>query len=193
MKLVALALLLCACEARPDAPPPSPSPSSPEAFDRYRRPDLLVAALGLRPGGRVVDVGAGRGYLTRRLAEAVGPTGRVVATDIDAEARAVLRGQEPGPGLAPVETRVVPPDDPGLGDEKYDVILLSEVDQYLPDRRAYLVKLRRHLAPGGRIAVCNRRAYRAPLLAAAAAAGLAVLADDEQLPAHHLVFLGETR
>ena len=193
MRLIALALLLCACEARTDATSPSPSSSSSDAFDRYRRPDLLVAALGLRPGGRVVDVGAGRGYLTRRLAEAVGPTGQVVATDIDADALAILRAEVRGPGLAPVETRVVPPDDPGLGGEVFDVILLSEVDQYLPDRRAYLVKLRGHLAPGGRLAVCNRRVFRAPLLAAAAAAGLAVLADDERLPAHHLVFLGDAR
>src|SRR6185503_9200066 len=42
-------------------------------YDAWRRPDVLVAALGLETGDVVADVCAGRGYLTGRLAAAVGP------------------------------------------------------------------------------------------------------------------------
>lgn len=43
----------------------------------------IVAAGGLGPGGRAVEVGAGLGVLTSALASAVGETGRVVAVEVD--------------------------------------------------------------------------------------------------------------
>src|SRR5215471_446635 len=50
-------------------------PQADERYDRYRRPERVLAALGLAPGQRVADVGAGSGYLTFRLLDAVGPAG----------------------------------------------------------------------------------------------------------------------
>jgi predicted methyltransferase len=157
------------------------------ARDRLRRPDLLVAALGIRPGARVADVGAGDGYLTHRIAAAAGPGGRVVATDIDAAALARIAPS--ASGEAPVETRRVEPDDPGLEASAYDLILLSEVDQYLADRQGYFARLRGALAPGGRLAISNRRTYRDRVVEAAGRAGLALDGEYEKLPAHFLVLL----
>jgi predicted methyltransferase len=157
------------------------------ARDRFRHPDRVVAALGLAPGQRVADVGAGPGYLTFRLADAVGPRGRVVATDVDDSALAALRAHQPA--RASVVIRKVAPDDPGLEPASYDLVLLSEVDHYLPDRVEYLRKLRAALAPGGRIAVTNRRWFRAPLIVAAERAGYVVAGEVTDLPVHFLVFL----
>lgn len=56
--------------------------------DVYRRP--LVTALerlGVGPGWRCVDVGAGGGDVSVALGEIVGPTGRVYAVDSDPRAR----------------------------------------------------------------------------------------------------------
>ena len=50
--------------------------------EQEEAPSKAIAALGLKPGDVVADIGAGSGYYTVRLAEAVGPTGRVVATDM---------------------------------------------------------------------------------------------------------------
>jgi predicted methyltransferase len=157
------------------------------AFDRYRQPGELVAALAIQPGDTVADVGAGSGYLTHRLAAAAGPRGKVVATDIDF---AALQKIGPaGSGEAPIEIRVVRPDDPSLEAATYRLILLSQVDHLLPDRADYLRRLSRALVPGGRIAVTNRRLFRAPLLEAAGAAGLRVANEHDRLPAHFLIFL----
>jgi protein-L-isoaspartate O-methyltransferase len=136
--------------------------------DRYRQPQRVVAGLALAPGMRVADVGAGSGYLTGLLADGVGGSGHVVATDIDAQALAAIAHRPT------VETRVTQPNEPGLEAGMYNRILLSEVDQYVPDRVYFLRRLATALAPGGFIAVVNRLPYRAPLVAAAALAGLRV-------------------
>src|SRR5215831_4895227 len=83
----ALVLVLVSCSKKP----PSDEAARLAAFDQYRQPNRVVAALGLRRGQRVADVGAGHGYLTFRLADAVGPEGLVVATEIDDEALDALR------------------------------------------------------------------------------------------------------
>ncbi|MDP8957777.1 MAG: hypothetical protein M3N51_00920, partial [Actinomycetota bacterium] len=51
--------------------------------DRWQQPERVVAELGLQPGDRVADLGAGGGYFTFRLARAVGPSGVVYAVDTD--------------------------------------------------------------------------------------------------------------
>lgn len=156
-------------------------------YERYRAPDKIIAGLELAPGQHVADVGAGRGFLTTRLVAAVGARGHVVATDIDGAALAAI------PHAAGVETRVVAADDPGLEPGAYDRILVAEVDHYLGDRTDYLRRLARALKPGGFIAVENRLPYRAPLVAAAIAAGLRVTDVAPAPPVHFFVKLEAIR
>ena len=156
-------------------------------YERYRQPDKIVAGLALAPGQRVADDGAGRGFLTTRLAAAVGPRGHVVATDIDGAALAAI------PRDGAIETRVVRAEDPGLEAGAYDRILVAEVDHYLADRTDYLRRLGRALKPGGFIAVENRLPYRAPLVAAATAAGLRVTEIAPAPPIHFFVKLEPAR
>jgi predicted methyltransferase len=152
-------------------------------YETYRQPAKIVASLALRPGMRVADVGAGHGFLTGRLAAAVGARGHVVALDIDAAALAAI------PEAPAVETRQVAADEPGLEPHAYNRILVAEVDHLLPDRVAYLRKLAVALTPDGFIAVSNRMVYRQPLLAAAAAAGLRATELPLGLPAHFFIRL----
>ena len=67
-----------------------------------------IAALGIRPGDRIVHLGAGTGFYTAILARLAGPAGRVEAVEIDP---ALVRIAAPalaalGPGFAPVEVIV---------------------------------------------------------------------------------------
>ena len=191
--LAAMALSGCGDPRDPAAARREPPPArgmSPETYDRWRKPERIIAALDLAPGQAVADVGAGTGYLTRRLAEAVGPRGRVVATDIDEHALAELGAlARNARAAAPIEARRVARDDPGLEPGAYDRILLAQVDHLLPDRVAYLRRLRAALAPGGRIAVSNRLQHRDGLLRAAADAGYQVVPDAADLPGQFLVLL----
>ena len=73
-----------------------------ESDDRevFAKRHEIVAALELKPGMAVADVGAGTGFFTRLFADKVGPSGRVYAVDISpgflthVAAEAAKRGQK---------------------------------------------------------------------------------------------------
>ena len=68
------------------------------------QPDKAIALLGIAKGATVADIGAGNGYMTWRLAERVGPTGKVFANDIQPEMLEMLRKNMQQRKLKNVET-----------------------------------------------------------------------------------------
>ncbi len=164
-------------------------------FDAERRPEEVVKALGIKPGSRVADVGAGAGRLTVHLARAVKPDGRVVATDIDSGVLELMHARLQAAGLADyVERRVVGADAPGLEPASYDAILLAEVDHYFSDEVAWLKAATLALKPGGRIVISNRIHHRPKSMAAAAKAGLELLTESTPVPTHFIaVFVPKTK
>jgi predicted methyltransferase len=169
--LAAVGVLLAgACAPRAEAPPPSDDATSHHDFadveywssvfddparDAWQKPAELVAALGVRRGGVVADVGAGTGYFSRRLAEAVGPEGTVLAVETEPNLVVHVRRRaerERTPNVVPI---LASPDAPRLPVGLVDLILLVDTYHHLDDRRTYLPALRRFLRPGGRVAVVD--------------------------------------
>jgi ubiquinone/menaquinone biosynthesis C-methylase UbiE len=138
--------------------------------ERSLRPEALLDSLGLRGDEVVADVGAGPGFFTLRLARRL-PHGRVIATDIDAPALAVLDQRAAAAALHNIETRHVAADDPGLPANSVDVAFVAQVDQYVPERTRYFVALRRALRPHGRLVLVNMARFHEPDRAAALEAG----------------------
>jgi len=130
-----------------------------EGFDRddWQQPDRVVAALALRPGDRVADLGAGGGYFTFRLAEAVGPEGRVMAVDVDPDMLAYIREESAERGLRQVVTVEAAPEQSNLPVDSVDLVFVSNTFHHLPDPPAYFARLRQALRPGGRVAVVELR------------------------------------
>ena len=156
-------------------------------FDAERRPEKVVEALGIGPGSRVADIGAGSGLLTVHLARAVKPSGRVVATDIDGAVLDLLQSRLAAAGLADlVERKVVDAEHPGLEAGSYDAILLAEVDHYFSDEVAWLKEATRALKPGGRIVISNRIHHRQKSMAAAQRAGLKLESESTPVPTHFI-------
>ncbi|MSP59814.1 MAG: methyltransferase domain-containing protein [Myxococcales bacterium] len=192
--LAGLLFILAGCD-RPASPPPATRSSLLEGErDKLLRPAALVARLDLRRGATVADLGAGPGYLTLRLAAAVGPEGRVIATDIDQGALATLRDRARAAGLSNITTRAVAADDPGLGAASVDAALLCHVDPFLPARAAWLARLAPSLRPGARLVVVGYAPGRAALLADAARVGYHLVDEaPDLLPAQFVVFLEHSR
>jgi protein-L-isoaspartate O-methyltransferase len=118
---VALMLALASgCAPRAETPRPSDDATSRHDFadvrywssvfddparDAWQKPDELVAALAIARGSAVADLGAGTGYLSRRLATAVGPQGTVFAVETEPNLVAHLRRRaerEKTPNVVPV-------------------------------------------------------------------------------------------
>lgn len=121
--------------------------------DEWQHPEEVMAALGIAPGSRAADIGAGGGYFTFRLADAVGPTGRVYAVDIDRDMLGYLDKRAREEGFDQITVVEATPDDARLERESVDLILVSNTYHHLDDRVAYFGRLREDLLPGGRLAI----------------------------------------
>jgi ubiquinone/menaquinone biosynthesis C-methylase UbiE len=121
--------------------------------DDWQQPERVIEALAIEPGSVVADLGSGSGYFTARLAQAVGPVGRVYATDIDAGINDLLLQRLAEEGVENVEIVLARPDDPLLPDGEVDLVFSSDTYHHLHDRPAYFRRLRADLAPGGRVAI----------------------------------------
>ena len=113
-------------------------------FDPVTRAHLT--RLGLPPGARCLEVGAGSGSIARWMADEVGPAGRVLAVDLDP--RWCRRDDRRQLEVGAVDLRTQPvPTGP------WDVIHERLVLQHLPERLDVLARLVDALAPGGLLLV----------------------------------------
>jgi SAM-dependent methyltransferase len=113
----------------------------------------MAAVAGIGDGLRVLDVGCGIGDPTLQVAVLVGPHGRVLGIDLAAEMIATARERAAALGLAHVEFRTADVGDLELPPAGFDVVLARWSLIYVADVQPVLARLRRALAPGGRIAV----------------------------------------
>lgn len=120
-------------------------------------PSKAIAALNIRPGAVVADVGAGSGYYTVRLAEVVGPTGKVVATDLQAGMLDIIRSKIARDRLTNVEVVQGRADDPVLPAGAFDLILMVDVYHELASPQLFVRKLKEALKPDGRLVLIEFR------------------------------------
>jgi SAM-dependent methyltransferase len=115
----------------------------------WQKPDEIVAALGLTGIETVVDLGAGSGYFTFRLAKAL-PQGRVVAADIEPEMIRHIHHKVTSEGILNVEASLIKPDDPGIPDDA-DLVFVCDVLHHVPDRAAWLGKVAAEMHTGAKL------------------------------------------
>ena len=120
----------------------------------------LIAAAGVQPGQRVLDVGCGTGYFARLLTQAVGPEGLVVGIDPSREmiayaTRKAGRARNRQFQVGTAESLDFPAD-------HFDVVVSSLVMHHLPEdlRVPALREMRRVLRPGGKLLVAEAQVPR---------------------------------
>jgi predicted methyltransferase len=134
--------------------------------DKRRDPVKLLAFTGVRPGMKVLDMGAGGGYSTELMARAVGPTGVVYgqnAADVSARAQERLAARMKTPAMKTAVSLVRPFDDP-LPAEVRDLDLITFFFYYHDttymevDRAEMNRKLHAALKPGGMLVIADHSA-----------------------------------
>ncbi|MBI4161986.1 MAG: class I SAM-dependent methyltransferase [Acidobacteria bacterium] len=125
------------------------------ARDEWQMPERVVRELGIGAGDRVVDLGAGTGYFSVRLARAILPGGALLAVDTEpgmVRHLAERSAAESIPNLTPV---LALPDDPMLPPAGADLVFLCDTYHHIDDRVEYLRRLRDDLRAGGRVALID--------------------------------------
>ena len=125
--------------------------------DAEERPDEVVRSLEIAPGATVVDLGAGVGYFTWRLANAVGPAGKVIAVDIQPGMIEQLEKNLAERDIRNVDIVLGSEDDPKLPVGAVDLVLLVDVYHELQQPEKTMEHVRRSLAPGGRVVIIEYR------------------------------------
>ena len=121
--------------------------------DKEERPEQLIDALHIRPGATVADVGSGIGYFTRRLAEKVGPRGKVYAVDVQQEMLDRTKATIDKSKLTNVEYILALETNPRLPNASIDLAFLAYWSHEFADPEATMSAIRRALKPGGRVVI----------------------------------------
>ena len=121
------------------------------------QPDRALDLIGIAKGSTVADVGAGNGYITWRMAERVGPQGKVYANDVQPEMLTMLRRNMEQRKLTNVETVLGAYDDPKLPANAIDLIILVDVYHEFSQPQQMLRGMREALKPDGRLVLLEYR------------------------------------
>jgi predicted methyltransferase len=123
--------------------------------DAWQKPTEVIAAMTIRPGMMVADLGAGTGYFTAYLSRAVGPDGTVLAIDPEPDMVKHLGQRAHKDGLGNVLPVLSMFEDPFLPRGRVDRVLIVDTYHHIDDRLDYFGRMRRDMAPGGRLVVVD--------------------------------------
>ncbi len=126
---------------------------SPARLQNLKVPEV-IAALKLKPGAIVADIGAGAGAFSVPLARAVRPGGKLYAVEVDEKLLEHIVEVGTEQGVTNIEPVFAEFDDPLLP-PGVDLAFIHDVLHHIEKRDVYLKNLAGYLKPGGRIAVID--------------------------------------
>lgn len=183
-------------------------PKNMERLDNPTRRELLppariLAEIGLAPGHRFLDIGAGIGYFSLPALEIVGPGGHIIAADVSAEMLDEMR-KRPGAGAPNIELLLCESTALPLPGESVDIALMAFVLHEIENRNGQIEEVRRVLRKEGRLAVIEWKMKEPPpgpppaeriapdeVERHCAGAGLELVRRDELNEHHYLVLCGK--
>jgi len=126
-----------------------------EGREVFERREAIVAALDLRPGMTVADVGAGTGAFSVLLAAQVGKEGRVIAQDVAPEFVRGIEARARRENLPQLQALLGGERDARLPEASVDLVFTCDTYHHFEYPQAMLASLRQALKPGGRLVVID--------------------------------------
>lgn len=122
----------------------------------YLGPDVVsqredtLQRISVQKGERVLDIGSGPGFLAAQMADRTGPEGDVVGIDLSPQMvqRASARSQQDWLSYRCADATALP-----FEDNCFDVVVSTQVAEYVPDISKFCSEVFRVLKPGGRALV----------------------------------------
>ena len=122
--------------------------------DEWQQPGKIMDIMGIGEASVVADLGAGSGWFTIRLANRVGPNGRVYAEDVQKPMIQAIKVRVDRLGLKNVETVLGIDTDPRLP-KPVDAVLIVDAYHEAEEPVALLTNLAKSLKPMGRIGIVD--------------------------------------
>jgi precorrin-6B methylase 2 len=126
--------------------------------EREERTDLLLEALALQPGMVIADIGAGTGYLSRRMAPLVMPGGKIIALDLQPEKVNILQTGVNRSGLKQIVVKLGAIDDIKLPKNSIDMAIMVDVYHELAFPYEVMSSIMLALKPRGRLVFVEYKA-----------------------------------
>jgi ubiquinone/menaquinone biosynthesis C-methylase UbiE len=125
--------------------------------EQEEQPEKALDALNLKPGMRVGDVGAGTGFYSIRIANRIGPTGKVYANDIQPQILQRLSENAALQKVSNIETVLGTESNPKLPAGELDLVILVDVYHEFSRPQRMLDRIRESLKPDGRLVLLEFR------------------------------------
>ena len=156
----------------------------------FRHRHQIVALLDLKPGQTVAEIGAGSGFLSRLIAAGVGPSGRAIATELDAKMVAYMNDRAGREGLATFRAIVGQPRATGLQASSANTILIVNTFSFFDRPEEMLQSIRTAMAPGGLLTIVDFPKQEGGIeaevvLALVTNAGFVLLDRSDAIPGHY--------
>lgn len=131
----------------------------------WQKPEMIIELMGNIEDKVIADLGAGgRGFFSLRLAPRAK---KVIALDTDAQAvkslDTIRQLQLPESVQPRLEIRLTPADQPNLEEDEVDIVFMSNVYIYLPDRIEYMKNLRTSLKDSGKVMIVDFKKKKTPI------------------------------
>ena len=126
-----------------------------ESREVFKHRKDIVAAMGIKPGEAVADIGAGTGAFLEPLAHAVGPKGKLYAVDIAPNFIEHLRTRAQKLGLSQVQTVLSTTVSVTLAKDSIDKALVCATYHHFGDTQAMMGSIKRALKPGGEVFIVD--------------------------------------
>ena len=124
---------------------------SPER-DAYQQPKKVLDYLGAIENKKIMDIGAGSGYFSVKLA---GKGAKVIAADVSDEFQNALRKRIEENNIKNIELRKIPYDSPDLSNEEVDMVLVVNTYHHIEKRSAYFSKVKEGTKPEGELIIID--------------------------------------
>lgn len=120
--------------------------------DSAQQPLKVTGYLGDLQGKTIMDIGAGTGYFSVKLA---GKGAHVIAADVSSEFQDYLRQRIEKDKLKNIELRKIPYDSPLLKDAEVDMIFVANTYHHIENRVDYFSRAKKGLKQGGELVILD--------------------------------------
>ena len=126
-----------------------------ESREIFHHREQIIAALGVKPGMKIADIGAGTGLFTLRLAEAAGPDGKVYGVEISPKFIEHIKKRAETLAMKNVSTVLCTDRSVELPDSSIDLAFICDVYHHFEHPGDSMKSLHKALKPGGEVALID--------------------------------------